>query len=100
MYPFFLFPCTEETTDEHIEARYLELLKRYPPDKEPERFADVRKAYERVRSERDRLTTHFFYNEESGTVLTETLPRWLEGASRKRLSPNELAAALRAETKG
>lgn len=32
-----------------VRARYLELVRQHPPDRDPQRFAEIRKAYEDLR---------------------------------------------------
>jgi curved DNA-binding protein CbpA len=46
---------TPEASDEQIRSNYLELVKRYPPEKNPDRFRQVNAAYEAVRDIRKRL---------------------------------------------
>ncbi len=51
----------DATADETaIRRRYLELVKQHPPDRDPERFREVRQAYERVRDPLERLRTLLF----------------------------------------
>lgn len=43
--------------DEIIRAKYLELVKKYPPEKEPDKFRLINRAYEAIRDERQRVST-------------------------------------------
>lgn len=43
-------------TDSELRARYLELVREFPPEREPERFAKIRAAYDAVRDPVTRLT--------------------------------------------
>jgi hypothetical protein len=45
----------EDADDEAIKRRYLALVRSFPPDREPDRFQEVRHAYEAVRGQRERL---------------------------------------------
>lgn len=38
-----------EATESQIRERYLELVRQYPPEREPQRFAEIRSAYEELR---------------------------------------------------
>jgi curved DNA-binding protein CbpA len=58
--PYTVLGLTTDATDEAIRARYLELVRRYPPEHAPERFAAVRAAYEKVRDAETRLRQHLF----------------------------------------
>lgn len=43
-----------------VRRRYLELVREYPPDREPERFAAVRAAYDQLRDPVERLRARLF----------------------------------------
>ena len=53
--PFTVLGVDENAGDEAIKLRYLALVRAYPPDREPDRFQEYRRAYEAVRGERERL---------------------------------------------
>ena len=53
--PFTVLDVEEEADDETIRRRYLALVRRHPPERDPERFRAVRTAYEAIRGRRDRL---------------------------------------------
>ena len=46
-----------ESDDETIRRRYLELVRQFPPEQHPERFAVIRRAYDSLRD----LTTRLHY---------------------------------------
>ena len=43
-----------------VRRRYLELVRQFPPDREPERFAAVRNAYDQLRDPRARMQKRLF----------------------------------------
>lgn len=47
--PFAVLGLTEDASEDEIRSRYLELVKRYPPDREPERFRQIHAAFEIAR---------------------------------------------------
>jgi curved DNA-binding protein CbpA len=49
-----------DSDDEAIRRRYLELVRQFPPEKYPERFAAVRAAYESLRNLDTRLRHRLF----------------------------------------
>ena len=53
--PFVVLGVDEGAGDEMIRQRYLGLVRALPPDREPDRFQEIRQAYEVVRNERSRL---------------------------------------------
>ena len=57
--PYSVLGVPDDADDETIRRRYLELVREFPPERNPERFAAVRAAYERLKDldarVRDRL---------------------------------------------
>lgn len=47
--PFAVLGLTADASEEEIRSRYLELVKRYPPDREPEKFREIHIAFETAR---------------------------------------------------
>jgi hypothetical protein len=97
MDPFYVLGVPEDATDEEVEARYQALLRRHAPDRDPEGFRVLRRAYEALRTPRGRIEARLFYVDERGAALTEDFPRWCATTPRPRLSPAELAALLRGD---
>ncbi len=48
------------SSDEQIRHRYLELVRQHPPDRDPQRFAEIRAAYDRLRDPVTRLERMLF----------------------------------------
>ena len=53
--PFAVLDVTEDADNETIRRRYLTLVRLHPPERDPERFAGIRTAFEAIRSRRDRM---------------------------------------------
>jgi hypothetical protein len=53
--PFAVLDVAEDADDETIQRRYLALVRQHPPEREPERFGEIRAAFEAVEGKRDRL---------------------------------------------
>jgi curved DNA-binding protein CbpA len=49
--------------DDEIRRRYLELVRRHPPDRDPERFAEIRRAYEELRDPVPRIERQIMHPE-------------------------------------
>lgn len=47
--PYSVLGVAPEADDEAVRRRYLELVREFPPERHPERFAAVRAAYERLK---------------------------------------------------
>jgi curved DNA-binding protein CbpA len=92
--PYAVLGLAPGSDDEAIRRRYLELVRQFPPDHHPERFAAVRAAYERLRDVDTRLRYRLF---EAGR--RETVDALLEEIScrspRRRVSLQEMLAAVR-----
>jgi DnaJ-class molecular chaperone len=58
--PFAVLGVSPEAGDDEIRRRYLELVREHPPEREPERFAAVRAAYEKVRTLDSRVRYRLF----------------------------------------
>jgi curved DNA-binding protein CbpA len=61
--PFFVLQVADTASDEAVQKAYLGAIRRYPPDRAPERFQEIRTAFETIRTHRDRLKYHLFHNE-------------------------------------
>lgn len=66
--PFSVLGVDENAGDEEIKRRYLELVRAFPPDRDPARFQAYRAAYEALRDERKRLERKLLTA--SGAALT------------------------------
>ncbi len=58
--PYLILGVPPDADDATIHAAYLVGLKRWPPDRNPQRFAALRTAYEALRTRRDRLAHGLF----------------------------------------
>ncbi|MCK6512765.1 DnaJ domain-containing protein [Myxococcota bacterium] len=94
MYPFFLFQIPPNATDEEVEARYHALITRYSPEAAPEQFAQIRKAYEALRTKEKRAAVLVSYHDQTGQALLNEYPFWLQEQARKRLSFEQLRERL------
>lgn len=53
--PFAVLGVGETDDDATVKQRYLALVRAFPPDREPDRFQEIRQAYEAVGTLRGRL---------------------------------------------
>jgi curved DNA-binding protein CbpA len=90
--PYLELGLPPDSDDDTIRRRYLELVRQYPPEKTPEKFAAVRRAYESLRDLNTRLRYRLFEagrNETVDALIEELTCR----SSRRRLSLETLLAA-------
>jgi curved DNA-binding protein CbpA len=58
--PFEVLGLAQGAGDDEIRQRYLQLVREFPPDRAPERFAEVRAAYDDLRDPIRRLDRQMF----------------------------------------
>ncbi len=88
---------TPQTPPEQVRARYEALVRAFPPDRAPRRFAAISDAW-RVLSDPDaRLEHELFGMDAEGQWLTGSLPPVLPEALQPPLSRAELGALLRGD---
>ena len=92
--PYDVLELPADADDETIRNRYLELVRRFPPEQNPERFAAVRAAYESLRDLNTRLRHRLFEagKKESVDALIEEMAC---RKARRRLSLETLLSTLK-----
>jgi curved DNA-binding protein CbpA len=91
--PYQVLGLPPESDDEAIRRRYLELVRQFPPERHPERFAAVRQAYESLRDLNTRLRHRLFEagrNDSVDAIIEELACR----TPRRRLSLETLLSIL------
>ena len=58
--PYEVLGVPNDVGEAEIRQRYLELVRTYPPDREPERFAAIHAAYASLRDPAERLRVQIF----------------------------------------
>src|SRR5690242_5648416 len=66
--PYQILELPPDSDDEVIRGRYLELVRRYSPERCPEKFAAIRSAYESLRDLDTRLRYRLFEAGKNETV--------------------------------
>ena len=89
--PFTVLGVDENAGDEAIKQRYLALVRAHPPDREPDRFQEYRRAYEVIRGERERLQVKLLRT--STGALSRLKLRCLRSAGADRRRPSEATMA-------
>jgi curved DNA-binding protein CbpA len=83
--PYAILGLPADSEDETIRRRYLELVRQFSPERQPERFAAVRQAYESLRDLNTRLRHRLFEAGKQETV--EALIEELVCRSKRRRVP-------------
>ncbi len=89
--PYEQLGLASDADEAQIRQRYLELVREFPPDRAPERFAEVRAAYDAVRDPAARLSARIF-EARSRTDSIETIAEELRGRLRDARFPLSLMA--------
>jgi curved DNA-binding protein CbpA len=61
MDPYEILGVSPDADDDVIRKAYLELVRRFSPDTDPEAFKSISRAYEQVKDEKTRLR-HYLFN--------------------------------------
>ena len=64
MDPYEILGLSPDADDDAIRKAYLELVRRFSPDADPEAFKRISGAYEQVKDEKSRLR-HYLFNRET-----------------------------------
>jgi hypothetical protein len=89
--PFAILGVDEDAGDEAIKQRYLALVRAYPPDREPDRFQEFRRAFEAIRGERERLEVKLLQT--STAALSRVKLHCLRSPSQDRRRPSQATMA-------
>jgi curved DNA-binding protein CbpA len=80
--PFALLGVPETADDETVKKAYLQQIREHPPEREAEQFQAIRRAFEVIKTHRDRLRYRLFQQETPDVeYLVETALR--VGAARR-----------------
>jgi curved DNA-binding protein CbpA len=91
--PFAVLGVADTAADDDaIKKAYLQRVREYPPERNPERFQAIRAAYEAVKTQRDRLRHRLFQQETSD--LAGLVAAALQPGLARRLSESQLRQAL------
>jgi curved DNA-binding protein CbpA len=92
--PYRVLGLPADSDDETIRRRYLELVKQYPPSRDPEKFHEVRDAYERLKDLETRVELRIF--EEGSLEVFDKLIEDLESKkNRQRVTFEQLMNLVR-----
>src|SRR5262245_4682569 len=93
--PYEILGVRPDAEEAEIRRRYLELVREFPPDRAPERFAAIRVAYDEVRDPARRLEALLF--EPGPSASLDALAAALrDRLSQARLSPDVLLSLAEA----
>ena len=82
--PYQILGVSESSTDETIRKAWLEKVRQYSPETAPEKFKEIRDAFEKIKSKPDRLRHFLFSTDCYIDSPVEALTAELEDISKRR----------------
>lgn len=71
MNPYLVLRVLPNASDAEIRRAYLDAIRKYPPERQPERFQAISHAYEQIRDEKNRLKYLLFDRTSPGSTPFE-----------------------------
>ena len=87
--PYIVFGLDASADDDAIRQRYLQLVRENPPERAPDRFAEIHAAYEQLRDVETSWERRLFLLKESEPVET-VIERRLSDVARPRYATSLL----------
>ena len=94
--PYAVLGVSHDADENAVRQRYLELVRAHPPERDPERFAEIREAYDQLRDPAVTLENRLF-TLTSPWTLERLLAEERQPAGSSRL-PVDLLLSLGADT--
>ncbi len=91
--PYDVLGIPDDADDAAIRARYLDLVRQFPPEQAPERFAAVRAAYEQLR-DRDTRLAHRLFEAGRRDTIEGVIEELTCRSPRRRVSLTDLLRAV------
>jgi DnaJ-class molecular chaperone len=67
--PYKILDISRDATDVEIKKAYFKKIREFPPEKDPEKFKEIRAAYEQIRSSTSRAEADLFIVKETEIKL-------------------------------
>ncbi len=85
--PFLVLGVPQNAGESEVRARYLELVKQFPPERDPEKFREIRAAYEAAK---DPMSIARRILRGPG----DNVPQWSEALENEKRNPPRLTSAF------
>jgi curved DNA-binding protein CbpA len=94
--PYKTLGIADDADDETIRRRYLELVRQFPPEQHPEKFAVIRAAYERLK-DLDARVRHRLFEHGKRDGIEELIEEMACRTPRRRIGLQTLLAMHRGQ---
>jgi len=99
MNPYLILGVLPGASDAEIRSAYLDAIRKFPPEREPERFQTISNAYEQIKDEKSRLNYRLFDRVPPGATPFEVLAKFCAASpAKKPLDFDAMKAFLRSCT--
>jgi len=96
MDPYEILGVAPDADDETVRKAYLDLVRKFSPDLDPEAFKRISAAYEALKDEKSRLSHYLFDQETPGDTPFHAFLRHMStGGKRKPLNHDQFKEFLR-----
>ncbi|MEQ8787730.1 MAG: J domain-containing protein [Pirellulaceae bacterium] len=90
--PYKVLGLGHDADSDLIRSRYLQLVREHPPEREPQRFGEIRAAYEQLRDPIESMTRRLFST--TSSVTFEELRATQRRDIRQQRLPTDLLLSL------
>jgi len=90
--PYELLQVGVEASDEEVNKAYLKKVRQFPPERAPDKFQEIRIAFEKIKTKRDRIKYDIFKRDPMS--VDQLMAHFFDKTSMQRPQKDTLIQAL------